>query len=212
MNLLSYLWHAPLLVQAVMLGLLALSCASWSLIVLLGRPIYHTQTQAEQLLQSFWQAQCLDRFYQDQRKKTSHLASQVMVMAFETYQRQSSIEQMLRRMDIAKEHWFQQKEVGLHWLATISTISPYIGLLGTVVGLIHAFRGLADAKQVSIAFIAPGIAEALMTTALGLLVAIPAAVAYNRLTCGMNHLDDHLETLKKSLTFTLHTHEKTPTT
>ena len=208
MSLLTHILHASWMVQMVIVCLILQSCYSWSLIIKHSKSIWITQKQADSLLNNFWQSECLQTFCDTHQTQTHQLPSSLLCLGYHTYQETPSIPQMHRRIDIAYARWIQSKAPAIAHLATISTLSPYIGLLGTVCGIIHAFNALSGVSQVSLAMIAPGISEALITTALGLLVAIPAAMAYNRFRGGLDHLDHQLDTLKNSLAFTLTPHEQ----
>lgn len=180
------IWHlisdASLLVQLVMGCLLAASLLSWYVIVQRSLFFRSLSQQDKNFLQHFRGQSlfaqvtegngALSRIFQAGYKAVSNLRGQGNLM-----QMSDSAE---RAMLVAISQEEEQLDEGLALLATIGSVSPYIGLFGTVWGIMNAFIGLAQVQQASLASVAPGIAEALVATAMGLFAAIPAVVAYNR--------------------------------
>ena len=115
-----------------------------------------------------------------------------------------------RAMKVAQLREIDRLESNLEMLATIGSISPYVGLFGTVWGIMHAFRGLANVQQATLQMVAPGIAEALIATAIGLFAAIPAVVAYNRFSDQVNRLELRFDTFMEEFTTVLQRNAATP--
>lgn len=185
-------WHlvaeASPVVQAVMLALLLASLASWYLIVRRGALLRQHESEARQFRQQFRAEPDLLRLYQQkesQDEMPDDALRAIFAAGYREYYAQCAgssrwgdgVERMLQ-VAIAERQ--QQIEKGLTALATIGSVSPYVGLFGTVWGIMNAFIGLAQVEQVTLATVAPGIAEALIATAIGLFAAIPAVMAYNR--------------------------------
>jgi biopolymer transport protein TolQ len=117
-----------------------------------------------------------------------------------------------RAMKVAQLREIDRLESNLEMLATIGSISPYVGLFGTVWGIIHAFRGLANLQQATLQMVAPGIAEALIATAIGLVAAIPAVIAYNRFSDQVNRLELRFDTFMEEFSTILQRHAAAPRT
>ena len=182
-------WAADWIVKAVMLGLLGASVWCWAIIVdksmLYGR--YNRQMNAFE--RTFWSGQSLEELYQMQSEKPSGGMGAVFVAAMKEWKRSheqnaASFLGMQQRLDkvldvaIARESENLEKRLG--FLATIGSAGPFIGLFGTVWGIMNSFTAIARSNNTSLAVVAPGIAEALLATAIGLAAAIPAVMAYNR--------------------------------
>ena len=183
---------ASLLVQAVMLALLLASLASWYLIVLRGSALRRTARLCADFQRRLRDSADLAALCREagQQPAAEHAALQRIFLAgyqaFAQLQRQPGVaaEAVLdgveRSLAVAIAEEEERLEQGLSLLATIGSVSPYIGLFGTVWGIMNAFLGLSQVQQATLASVAPGIAEALIATAIGLFAAIPAVMAYNR--------------------------------
>lgn len=189
------MWHlvsgASVLVQLVMLSLLAASVASWVMIFQRRAVLRSAQRNLEDFEDRFWSGVDLSKLY---RQVTGNPdpdsgLEQIFRAGFKEFSRmrqQSHMEpeaimdgvQRAMRVAISREE--EKLDQHLPFLATVGSTSPYIGLFGTVWGIMNSFRGLATVQQATLATVAPGIAEALIATAMGLFAAIPAVVAYNR--------------------------------
>lgn len=183
--------NASLVVQAVMLILLLASLVSWVMIFQRGLDLAATRRQATDFENEFWSGQDLGGLYiaLEQRSDQGVFGMESLFMAgfreFNRMRQQSVDTEVLmqnvhRAMRVAMTREEERLESHLAFLATVGSTSPYIGLFGTVWGIMNSFRGLANVNQVSLAVVAPGISEALIATAMGLLAAIPAVMAYNR--------------------------------
>ena len=191
LSILRLVLDASLIVQIVMGLLLAASIMSWAIILRKRGVIRSARAEAERFEEQFWVGGGdLTALYReiDARAGVTGMAS-IFVMGFREFARlrqQGSVapEQMLegarRAMKVAQLKEIERLEQSLATLATVGSISPYVGLFGTVWGIMSAFVSLGSVQQATLAMVAPGIAEALVATAMGLFAAIPAVIAYNR--------------------------------
>jgi len=189
--LLSLIRNASLPVQLVMLLLLAASVLSWTMIFRKWFAIKTAGTTADRFESKFWSGANINQMYTEHSKKeanTSGMAS-IFVEGFREYRRLSQqtkidpaniLDGVQRAMRVALTREIDYLETHLSFLATVGSTSPYVGLFGTVWGIMNSFRSLGMVQQATIAHVAPGIAEALIATAIGLFAAIPAVIAYNR--------------------------------
>lgn len=181
---------ASLLVKAVMLTLLLASLLSWYLIIQRSAVLQRNERQLNGFLQRFRSTQDLLPLYREHAQVGEDDGGvspifQAGVLAFTQLNQPSSTPQVVlegveRSLQVAISEQEIQLEKGLQFLATVGSVSPYIGLFGTVWGIMNAFIGLSQVQQASLSTVAPGIAEALIATAIGLFAAIPAVIAYNR--------------------------------
>jgi len=189
--ILSMMLNASLPVQLVLLLLVLASITSWTMIFRKWFVFKLAEREAERFEKKFWSGGNVGQMYtelsRDEAKQTG-MAS-VFVEGFREYKRlasQSNIEPMdilegvQRAMRVALSREINYLETHLSFLATVGSTSPYVGLFGTVWGIMNSFRSLGSIAQPTIAHVAPGIAEALVATAIGLFAAIPAVIAYNR--------------------------------
>jgi biopolymer transport protein TolQ len=190
MSLYSLVSRASLLVQLVMLTLLLSSVLSWVIIVVKYKTLKVARQEAERFEDQFWSGINLSELFQRVKKKSSELQglAKIFEAGFAEYVRthklKSNSVMMLsgvqRSMKVALAREEDILDAHLSLLATIGSISPYIGLFGTVWGIMNSFIALGAVENASLAMVAPGIAEALIATAMGLFAAIPAVIAYNR--------------------------------
>lgn len=195
---------AGLLVQMIMLLLLGMSVVSWALIFQYRRLLKQTTQRSEHFEHEFWSGTELGTMYQKLASGKRRLDSTAAIFAagmrdflrFENQKTpvQISSEHIERAMRVAIMRERETLQKNINWLATIASVSPYIGLFGTVWGIMHAFIALGGVQQATIAMVAPGIAEALIATAMGLFAAIPAVVAYNRFSNQINQLLNNYQT------------------
>lgn len=187
-EILPLILDASLVVKAVMVLLMLLSLLSWLLIFRLSANVSGARRDDEDFETWFWAGENLSRLFQtvsDDPERTG--LAQLFFIGYSEYNRLAPIayhktdvvDALTRkfRVGIGKQQAFLER--GLATLASIASVSPYIGLFGTVWGIMSAFIGLSEAEAVSLATVAPGIAEALIATAMGLFAAIPASLAYN---------------------------------
>ena len=191
MSILSLVMEASLLVQLVMAILVIASLMSWTIIFTKRSLIRKTKAASDDFESNFWSGGDLNTLYRDagRRKGGSVGMASIFEAGFREFTRLSAqsgiaadklVEECRRAMRVAQMREVDRLEQSLATLATIGSTSPYVGLFGTVIGIMNSFRGLAGVQSATIAMVAPGISEALVATAMGLFAAIPAVVAYNR--------------------------------
>ncbi|GGI15802.1 MAG: protein TolQ [Oxalicibacterium faecigallinarum] len=192
--------NASLLVQLVMLLLVGVSVMSWTYIFRKRFAIKNAQAQTEEFERVFWSGGDLNALYANatsNRRKSSGSGG-ALERIFEAGMSEfnklrasdvnTRIDGARRAMRAAYQREMDGLESHLAFLASVGSVSPYVGLFGTVWGIMNAFRGLANVQQATLAAVAPGIAEALIATAIGLFAAIPAVVAYNRYSHDIDRL------------------------
>ena len=204
LSIIPLILNASLLAQCVMALLLLLSLMSWTYIFKKWVVVRRAAIQTNRFEQDFWSGRDLQALYQaatHHRHNTGAL-ERIFEAGMREYlkareQRVIDPAAVLGGVRRAMRAVYQREmdglEVHLAFLASVGSVSPYIGLFGTVWGLMHAFSGLANVQQATLASVAPGIAEALVATAIGLFAAIPAVVAYNRFTHDIDRLAIRLE-------------------
>ena len=192
MSLLSLISHASVPVQLIMLMLLGISIMSWTYIFAKRMAIKRTHIQTRRFEDDFWSGGDLSMLQQavasrrDEQGALARIFDAGMTEFLKARRGNAGGDAMLdgprRAMRAAYQREMDSLESHLNFLASAGSVSPYIGLLGTVWGIMHAFIGLSNMQQATLAAVAPGIAEALIATAIGLFAASPAVVAYNRFT------------------------------
>ncbi len=189
--LLALVRDASLLVQIIMLLLLVASMISWTMIFRKWFVLKAAYREANSFEEKFWSGANLNKMYAElsQKNSLSSGMASVFVAGFKEYARLEKqktiqptevLEGVQRAMRVALSREVDYLETHLSFLATVGSTSPYIGLFGTVWGIMNSFRALSLVQQATLAHVAPGIAEALIATAMGLFAAIPAVIAYNR--------------------------------
>lgn len=207
LSFITLITNASVLVQLVMALLLAVSVMSWTYIFRKMFAIRSARSQTEEFERAFWSGGNLSTLYQDassnRRKgagKTGAL-ERIFEAGMDEFNKVKAsighknggdnaalLEGARRAMRAAYQREMDALESHLAFLASVGSVSPYVGLFGTVWGIMNAFRGLANVQQATLAAVAPGIAEALIATAIGLFAAIPAVVAYNRFSHDVDRL------------------------
>ena len=190
-------WQAGWVVKLVMVGLLAASIWTWAIIIDKLVAYARIRSAMNRFEQVFWSGQSLEDLYRTlAERKTAGMAS-IFVAAMREWKKsfekgaksplalQTRID---KAMDLALTREMERVEGRLGFLATVGSSAPFIGLFGTVVGIMTSFQAIAGSKSTNLAVVAPGIAEALLATAIGLLAAIPAVVAYNKLSADADKL------------------------
>ncbi|KGM56604.1 colicin transporter [Lysobacter arseniciresistens ZS79] len=189
LDLLQLILHASLPVQLVMLLLLFASIASWVIIFRKKKVLDRAEREAEAFEERFWSGTDLTKLYAgaSQRNRDVGGMESIFEAGFREFSRQRRVadsrmqlEGAQRGMRVATARELDGLEHNLEFLANVGSISPYVGLFGTVWGIMISFQGLANVQEATIATVAPGISEALIATAMGLFAAIPAVWAYNR--------------------------------
>ena len=205
--------QASPIVQGVMGLLLLASLFSWTIIFKKRALLSRAHDEAENFENSFWKGGDLTALYRQIESRGGATGmSSIFEFGFREFARlkQGGIppEQLLegarRAMRVGQLKELERLEESLASLATIGSTSPYVGLFGTVWGIMHAFRSLANVQQATLAQVAPGIAEALVATAIGLFAAIPAVVAYNRYSHDIERLANRFESFMEEFSNILH--------
>jgi len=204
LSLLTLITEASVLVQLVMFILLLISLYSWTLIFKKRGELAKAKQDADSFEDKFWSGNELNRLYEDisARPHGSSGMEGIFEVGFKEFVRlqKSSPDsgfvlegsQRVMRVSLARE--VDQLEMSLPFLATAGSTSPYIGLFGTVWGIMNSFTALGNVQQATLAMVAPGIAEALIATAMGLFAAIPAVVAYNKYSHEVERLINRYDT------------------
>lgn len=191
MSMWSLISNASLLVQIVMLLLVAASVISWVIIFSRGQQLRSAKSSLVEFEDRFWSGIDLSRLYREVNSQPNDNcgAERIFQAGFKEFSRLRQqqgmqpdviMDAVARAMRVAISREEEHLEQNLPFLATVGSTSPYVGLFGTVWGIMNSFRGLAQVQQATLATVAPGIAEALIATAIGLFAAIPAVIAYNR--------------------------------
>ncbi|MEM9630604.1 MAG: protein TolQ [Pseudomonadota bacterium] len=195
-------WQAHIIVKIVMIGLLGASVWCWAIMVdkflLIGR----TRRQMSRFETVFWSGQSLEELYGTLHNRVNHSMAALFVAAMREWKRShegakpaiGSLQQRIDRvMDVTIQREAERLESRLLILATVGSSAPFIGLFGTVWGIMTAFQAIAASESTNLAVVAPGIAEALFATALGLLAAIPAVIAYNKFNADVGKAVSRME-------------------
>ena len=205
MSIVSLVLHASFVVQIVMVILLGISVASWAAIIRKITAIKRIQNLNEEFERVFWSGTSLNELFTaaSQNAKLAGPMERIFASGMREYQKLRErritdtgtlLDGARRAMRASFQREMDAAESQLAFLASVGSVSPYVGLFGTVWGIMHAFTGLANLQQVTLATVAPGIAEALVATAIGLFAAIPAVVAYNRFARDIDRVATHQET------------------
>ncbi len=204
MSIISLIANASFVVQLVMLLLVLASVASWVVIVQRWRLLSATREQLNEFEERFWSGVDFNQLYKECQQNpdprgvenvfTSGLKEFGKIRQQAPDEPDTIMEGTYRAMRIAISRETEILENNLSFLATVGSTSPYVGLFGTVWGIMHSFQGLAVMKSATIASVAPGISEALIATAMGLLAAIPAVIFYNRFATKVDQLVTGMQT------------------
>jgi biopolymer transport protein TolQ len=202
LSILKLITQATLVVQFVMALLLAVSLASWTAIFSKFFALRRARAETESFERQFWGGTELAQMYAqatNNRRKTGAL-ERIFEAGMTEFLKlrgkgdvQATLDGARRAMRASYQREMDVLESRLSFLASVGSVSPYVGLFGTVWGIMHAFTGLASLEQATLASVAPGIAEALIATAIGLFAAIPAVVAYNRYAHEIDRLANRFE-------------------
>jgi len=204
LSIIALVLHASAVVQIVLALLLAVSLASWSVIFSKLIGLKRVRTDNDEFDREFWAGRTLQELYQDAQRGEGPPSPQERIFAAGMREfmklrerRVADVPTLLDGARRAMRASFHREmdviEARLDFLGSVGSVSPYIGLFGTVWGIMHAFTGLSNMQQVTLATVAPGIAEALVATAIGLFAAIPAVLAYNRLARDIDRIAIQME-------------------
>ncbi len=211
MSILSLIMQASWVVQLVMLILVAASVASWATIFRKSQALKQVRRQNEVFEQAFWSGNSLNDLYTGatQNAKYGGPMERIFASGMREYKKlrerritdsSTLMDGTRRAMRASMQREMDEIESGLAFLGTVGSITPYIGLFGTVWGVMHAFTGFANMEQITLATVAPGIAEALVATAMGLFAAIPAVAAYNRYANSIDRIANGQDTFMEEFT------------
>lgn len=206
MSMIGLFMMADPIVKTVMLMLIAASVYSWAIIFYKKSTLSKLNKKANIFEDSFWSGEPLDKIYQRVKNSKHDPMLATFASGMEEWQAgvaqglpvreniQASLKQRVERaMNVTITREMTSVEKGMTFLATTGSASPFIGLFGTVWGIMNSFSAIANSNNTSLAVVAPGIAEALFATALGLVAAIPAVIGYNVFSTGINRYADRLE-------------------
>ncbi|QGZ34832.1 protein TolQ [Stappia indica] len=202
MSFFALFLQAHLVVKLVMLGLVVASIWCWAIIVDKWLLFTRTKRQMNRFETVFWSGQSLEELYRTLSGRANHSMAALFIAAMREWKRShegarpaiASLRQRIDRvMDVTIAREAERLEARLLVLATVGSAAPFIGLFGTVWGIMTSFQAIAASKNTNLAVVAPGIAEALLATALGLLAAIPAVIAYNKLSADAGKLSARME-------------------
>lgn len=201
-SLLGLFLQAGLVVKIVMIGLLLASVWTWAIIVDKMIAFARMRGALNRFEQVFWSGQSLEELYRNLVDRPNRGMSAIFVAAMREWKKsfekgaRSPLSLQMRidkSMDLALTREMERMETRLGFLATVGSAAPFIGLFGTVIGIMTSFQAIAGSKSTNLSVVAPGIAEALLATAIGLLAAIPAVIAYNKLTADASRLASRME-------------------
>jgi biopolymer transport protein TolQ len=200
---LSLFWNADIVVKVVIIGLLLASVWCWAIIIDKTIRYRRIRWQMDRFEKVFWSGQSLEDLYRQLSSRATTGMAAVFVAAMREWKRsfetgaRSALGLQVRIdkvLDATITREMERVERSLLFLATVGSAAPFIGLFGTVWGIMTSFQAIAATKNTSLTVVAPGIAEALLATALGLLAAIPAVIAYNKLSSSASAIGQRLET------------------
>ena len=211
LSIVNMVINASWVVQLVMLLLLCVSVASWAAIFRKVFALKRVNVLNDEFERDFWSGTSLNELFASAAQNAKHAGPMERIFASGMREFQKLRERRItdsgalmdgarRAMRASFQRELDAVEVNLAFLASAGSVSPYLGLFGTVWGIMHAFIGLAGLQQVTLATVAPGIAEALVATAIGLFAAIPAVVAYNRFAHDIDRVAIKLETFIEEFT------------
>lgn len=203
----SLIWSADFVIKMVIIGLLAASVWSWAIIIEKIGTIRHLKNLTKKFEENFWSGGSLDKLYDSISSRPRDPMASMFVAAMREWKRSNilksksdrglrgvSLQQRIEKsMTVVMDKELEELESRLGFLATTGSVSPFVGLFGTVWGIMNSFSAMGLNQNNSLTTIAPGIAEALFTTALGLIAAIPAVVAFNKISTDIDRYARKLE-------------------
>nr|WP_086940171.1 protein TolQ [Thaumasiovibrio occultus] len=215
LSILDLFLQSGFFVQLILAGLLLMSVLTWTIIINRSKALGEAKRNAAKFEDRFWSGIDLSQLYQDVQSRENELTGteKIFFSGFKEFARLhrnneaqpvAVMEGATRSMRVALAKEVDELESSLPFLATVGSVSPYIGLFGTVWGIMNAFIALGAVKQATLAMIAPGIGESLIATAMGLIAAIPATVFFNRLTNKVEKLENNYIAFMEEFTTILH--------
>ena len=200
-SLMSLFLRADIIVKSVILILIVCSIYSWAVIIEKFRLFKKINLSSEEFEEKFWNSKSAETFYNSLPAKVDDPMAIVFQDAMESLLKKKSknnlSEKMTTFLEVGIEKQMSKIDKGFTFLATVGSTAPFIGLFGTVWGIMNSFQSIAISRNTSLAIVAPGIAEALFATALGLLAAIPAVIAYNKFNTESKKYSQKLENFSK---------------
>jgi len=200
-SLWSLFLRADFIVKSVILMLIGCSIYSWAVIIEKFRLFKKINLESEEFEEKFWKSKSAETFYNslpaDIENPTALLFKDTMQSLLKAKSKTNLNERMASILEVNIEKQISKIDKGFTFLATVGSTAPFIGLFGTVWGIMNSFQSIAISRNTSLAIVAPGIAEALFATALGLLAAIPAVVAYNKFNNDSKKYSQRLENFSK---------------
>lgn len=214
LSIVGLIANADIVVKGVLLLLVLASFWCWTIIIAKLIRFKRLQASTEKFERVFWSGQLLDHLYERMREKVSNPMAAVFVAAMHEWNRRlvddsadggkgtlrtGVKERIFQSMQVASNRSMEKLEKHLTFLATVGSAAPFIGLFGTVWGIMNSFQSIAASKNTTLVVVAPGIAEALFATAVGLFAAIPAVIFYNMFTSQLNRYSVRLEDFSNEL-------------
>ncbi|MDC0954840.1 protein TolQ [Candidatus Pelagibacter sp.] len=200
-SLWSLFLRADFIVKSVILMLIGCSIYSWAVIIEKFRLFKKINLESEEFEEKFWKSKSAETFYNslpaDAENPTALLFKDTMQSLLKAKSKTNLNERMASILEVNIEKQISKIDKGFTFLATVGSTAPFIGLFGTVWGIMNSFQSIAISRNTSLAIVAPGIAEALFATALGLLAAIPAVVAYNKFNNDSKKYSQRLENFSR---------------
>ena len=202
-SLIQLFLRADFVVKSVIIILIAASIYSWALIFDKYRLFKRIEKSTDSFEEKFWKSRSAESFYNSlTNRDKAHIANifqSAMTELIKTKSKSSSIQSnsVTRVIEISADREIKLNEKHITFLATVGSTAPFIGLFGTVWGIMNSFQSIAISRNTSLAIVAPGIAEALFATALGLLAAIPAVIAYNKFNSDSRKYSARIENFSK---------------
>ena len=200
-SLINLFLKADIIVKTVIISLIACSIYSWAIIFDKIKMFKKINLSSEEFEEKFWRSKSAETFYNslpsDVEDPMTSLFKESMQGLIKSKSKTNLVEKKGGILEVGIERQISKIEKGFTFLATVGSTAPFIGLFGTVWGIMNSFQSIAISRNTSLAIVAPGIAEALFATALGLLAAIPAVVAYNRFTNDSRKYSQKLESFSK---------------
>lgn len=215
MSFLHLFLNADIVVQLIMIGLLLVSVIGWVIIFEKFFTLRRVSKETDKFERVFWSGQSLEELYQALTQQRNHSMAAIFVAAMREWKRSSQSSgqfipgmnmRIQKAMDVTLTREVDRLERRLMFLATVGSTAPFVGLFGTVWGIMTSFQAIAQSKNTSLAVVAPGIAEALFATALGLLAAIPAVIFYNKFSNAVSRHAIRMETFSDEFVAILSRH------
>ena len=200
-SLMNLFLRADIIVKSVIIILIVCSIYSWAIIIDKFKLFKKINTSSEEFEEKFWRSKSAETFYNSLPNKIEDPMASLFKESMQSLLKSKSKSNLMERvggmLEVGIEKQMSKIEKGFTFLATVGSTAPFIGLFGTVWGIMNSFQSIAISRNTSLAIVAPGIAEALFATALGLLAAIPAVIAYNRFNNESKKYSEKLESFSK---------------